>query len=139
MSLRSASPRQIRYLFVGAFNTASGFFVSAALYYLLDRVIGIYAVLGLCTVLNITTSYITTKLVVFRTPGWSFAEYLRFYAVAAVPIACNFLILPILIDVLGWNAYVSMAIVTILNVILGYLGHSRLTFRTPRRRHETRS
>lgn len=125
----AAGNRKIRFVVVGGVNTLSGYIVTSVLYFLLDHIIGLYGVIAVATVINITISYLNHKRLVFKTSGNYVAEYLRFYLIAGISIAIAFFLLPILIKDLRWNAYLSIGIVAIINVVIGYFGHSRFSFR----------
>lgn len=65
-----------RFLIVGAGNTLSGYGVSSLIYFLLHAFTPLLVIILICTVLNITVSCLTNKLLVFRRRGNYLAEYL---------------------------------------------------------------
>jgi putative flippase GtrA len=79
--------------------------------------------------INVTMAYCIDKFFVFRTKGNYLREYLRFYAVYAVPIGVGFTLLPLLIEVFGLNAYLAQALVVAVTVVIGYFGHKHVSFR----------
>ena len=79
--------------------------------------------------INVTMAYCSYKFFVFRTKGNYLREYLRFYAVYAVPIGVGFALLPFLIEVFGLNAYLAQAIVIGVTTTVGYFGHKHVSFR----------
>ena len=121
--------QEARFLVVGGGNTLSGYGVSALVYYLLHVFTPLLVIIALCTVVNISVSYLTNKLLVFRTRGRYLAEYLRFYVVSLVPISLNFVLLPLAIYGLKMNPYLAMAILTGITVVITYFGHKHVSFR----------
>ena len=119
-----------RFLIVGAGNTLSGYGVSSLVFFLLHAFFTpLLVIILICTVLNVTVSYLTNKRLVFRTRGNYLAEYLRFYVVSAVPIGLNFLLLPLAIDWLRMNPYLAIALVTGVTTVVSYVGHKHVSFR----------
>jgi len=123
------SHQKARFLVVGGCNTISGYLVSTLLYYLLHAVMVLLGIVAISTIINVTVSFLTNKLLVFRSQGNFLPEYLRFYFVSLAPIALNFVLLPVGIDMLGMNPYLAIAAVTGLTVAISYFGHRHITFR----------
>lgn len=119
----------VRFLFVGAANTGSGYIISSLGYYVMHAAMRLELIILICTVVNVTISYTTNKLLVFRTRGNILAEYFRFYLVSAVPIAISFVLLPVAINRLKMNPYVAIAVVTGIGVVASFLGHKFFSFR----------
>jgi putative flippase GtrA len=121
--------QEVRFLVVGGGNTVSGYLLSVLIYFLLNVMLPLLVIIAIQTVVNVTISFLTQKLLVFRTRGNYLAEYLRFYVVSAVPIVMNFVLLPVAIDWLGMNPYLAMALLMILMVVILYFGHKYISFR----------
>lgn len=121
--------QKARFLVVGGCNTISGYLVSTVLYYLLHAVMALVGIVAITTIVNVTVSFLTNKLFVFRSQGSFLPEYLRFYFVSMGPIALNFVLLPVGIDMLGMNPYLAIAAVTGLTVAISYFGHRHISFR----------
>jgi putative flippase GtrA len=81
----------VRYLIVGGWNTLFGYLSFATLYYFFSPVVHYMLIMVMSTVINITNAFVFYKFLVFRTRGNYLREYLRFYAVYAVPIAAGFI------------------------------------------------
>jgi putative flippase GtrA len=122
----------LRFLVVGGWNTAFGYFFFSLLYYLLSPRVHYLAIQAVCVVVNVTMAYACYKFIVFRTRGNYLREYLRFYAVYAVPIGFGFLLLAFTIEVLKMNAYLAQALVTGLIAVTSYLGHKHFSFKSRR-------
>jgi putative flippase GtrA len=129
LASRAYANQPLRFLVVGGWNTGSGYLVFALLYYFLSPHIHYLAILALTVVVNVTNAFLCYKFIVFRTRGNYLREYLRFYAVYAVPIGLGFVLLPFAIEVLKLNAYVAQALVTLFLAGVSYLGHKHISFR----------
>jgi putative flippase GtrA len=119
----------LRYLVVGGWNTLFGYVSFASLYYIFSPVIHYLLIMVMSTVINITNAYLFYKFLVFRTRGDYLREYLRFYAVYAVPIASSFILFPLAIEVMGMNPYLAQAGIVGLTIVVSYLGHKHISFR----------
>ncbi len=126
---QASANQQLRFLIIGGWNTAFGYGCFALAYRLLSPSVHYLVIQAVCVVVNITNSYLCYKFFVFFTRGNYLREYLRFYAVYAVPIGLGFVMLPLAIEVLKMNAYLAMALITILLTIISYLGHKHYSFR----------
>jgi putative flippase GtrA len=121
--------REARFLMVGGGNTVGGYAISSLVYYLLHRFLPLLFIISICTIINVSVSFVTNKFLVFRTRGNYLTEYLRFYLVSAVPIGLSFVLLPIAIDRLQMNPYVAIAAITGIGVVISYFGHTHISFR----------
>jgi putative flippase GtrA len=122
--------QELRFLVVGGCNTVSGFLVTTLTYYLLNALLVSPAIFAISTLINVTVSFLTQKLLVFRTKGNWLTEYLRFYVVMAVPVVMSIVVPPILIDGFHMNPYLSMVLVIGAIVVIAYFGHKHVSFRT---------
>ena len=136
--------RRVRYVVVGVFNTASSFLVLWAVFAIAgcrgaaraDKAsqTAVAFSLGLIVnAVNITVSFATQKLLVFRTRGNYLVEFLRFNLVYAVPSLCGASIFAFLVGMCGVNKYVASALITAGFIVLGYVAHSRFSFRSQRK------
>lgn len=119
---------KIAYLIVGGWNTLFGYGVFAFLYFLLSSKVHSAVILVISYVLSITNAFIGYKLFVFKTKGNLVREYLKFYVVYAGAFISNIIMLPVFMNVLRMNAYVSQAIVVMLTVMSSYVFHKKYTF-----------
>jgi putative flippase GtrA len=126
---RAYERQSLRFLLVGAWNTGFGFLSFALLYYFFAAKIHYSFLQAVSVVLNVTNAFFWHKFVVFRARGNILGEYLRFYAVYAVPIAIGFALLPFAIEVLGMNAYLASAAIVFLQMFVSYFGHKHFSFR----------
>ena len=121
--------QSLRFLVVGAWNTGFGYLSFALLYYFFSPFAHYMAIQAVSVVVNVTNAYLCHKFIVFRTRGNYGREYLRFYAVYAIPIASGFVLLPFAIEVLAMNAYLASALIICLLTFVSYFGHKHFSFR----------
>lgn len=127
----------LRYLLVGAWNTAFGYGTYAGLTWALTgRVAHAYLVAyALASVLAITSAFILYKTFVFRTKGNALKEFLRMNAVYGATTLLGFVLLPPLVWASGrvvgvdWAPYVAQAILLPVGTLAGFFGHRRISFR----------
>jgi putative flippase GtrA len=126
-----------RYLLVGAFNTVFGYSTFAALTYVFSRWIDegyLLASLG-AGAINITVSYMTLKLFVFRTEGRYIEEWTKSVMVyGSSTLIVTGLLYP-MVNLLSWSGvdrqfspYVAGALLLVAQVGWSYVAHRRFTF-----------
>lgn len=126
---RAYARQPLRFLVVGGWNTGFGYLSFAVLYYFFSPYVHYMAIQATCVVINVTNAFLCHKFIVFRTRGNFVREYLRFYAVYAIPIVSGFVLLPFAIEVLGMNAYLASALIICLLTFVSYFGHKYFSFR----------
>lgn len=126
------SSKEGRYLFVGGFNTVANYFVSALIYQSLLPHFGFLIVAALVTFVGISISFTTQKILVFRTKGKWWVEYVRSYAVYGSSAVFNTGVMWLLLNRLHLNVWLAQAIVTTIAVVISYFGHTAFTFRERR-------
>lgn len=130
----------VRFLIVGAWNTLFSYGLFALLTYLLipwipsDYAAAMTAA-ALGTVVCITVSFVSHKLLVFRTRGNFLKEYLRSYVVYGTTSLISFVLLPVLMVALKTFGtprsavpYLAGLILTAGTVVVSFFGHKRYTF-----------
>lgn len=125
----SKHEQKIRYLIIGGWNTLFGYGVFAGLYFWFAASIHYLVILSISYLLSITNAYIGYKFFVFRTKGNILREYFRFYIVYGAAFFVNLAILPVFIEMLHFNMYVSQAIVTVMTIIGSYILHKNFSFK----------
>ena len=126
---RAYARQSLRFLVVGAWNTGFGYLSFALLYYFFSPFVHYMVIQAASVVINVTNAFVCHKFIVFRTSGNYVREYLRFYAVYAVPIGVSFVALPFAIEVLKMNAYLASAVIICLMTFVSYFGHKHFSFR----------
>jgi len=138
-------PLPIRYLIVGAWNTAFGYGCYALFTVLLTRVYDhgyiIASVLG--NLVSISVAFLGYKWIVFRTKGNYLHEWLRCMAVYSTTILLSAAALPFLVAMLHGMfqlhrgaPYVAGAIVTAVTAVISFFGHKHISFRWNQRAEE---
>jgi putative flippase GtrA len=118
-----------RYLVVGGFNTAFGYGVSVALYYALFHQIHIVILGILANIICITEAFILYKLLVFKSSGSWWHEYLRSYVVYGTSAAIGVAGLWMLVDGLDVPFWLAQGGLMFVSVAISFAGHRRFTFK----------
>ena len=138
---RHIPPAQFgRYILVGVWNTLFGYATYAAFTALLTpHVPYAYMFAGvLASLLNITVAFLGYKWFIFKTKGNYLREWLRCMLVYSWGIVIGILLLPVFVYALRHSTrfdaaapYIAGAVLTGLNVVVGFLGHKNFSFQSP--------
>jgi len=120
---------KIRYLLEGGFNTLVGYFIGIAIYKALGNDLGIIWVGILSNMITITVSFLSYKILVFKTKGMWLTEYMKSYMIYGGIAVISILFLWLFVEKMNISIWLSQALVIGVTVIISYLGHSRFTFR----------
>lgn len=123
--------RKLRFLVVGAWNTAFGYALFLALYWLVgDRLH--YIAIGLVSHLAaVTQSFATQRLMVFSAAAGWLPQYLRFHVASLASLGINLGLMTLLIEAFGVHVLAAQAVATAVTVIATYLLHKHYSFREP--------
>ena len=124
---------KLQYLVVGAFNTAFGYAVWAALYALLSHRVGYAPILVVSYAIAIANAYLWYRFVVFRSHDSVWRELPRFSTVYVATMLVNLIVFPIAVRRLPLNAYAIQAAFTAGVVVASYVAHKNFSFRATRR------
>jgi putative flippase GtrA len=128
----------IRYAIVGIFNTV----VAYSLFYVLDnyftaifplRYLAYMTALIIMHMVGILLTFTMHKYFTFRSSAqasFMAKEFGRFIFLYMATIGLNFVLMPILVEVFHISPKLSSAALICLNIVIGYIGHSRFTFRS---------
>jgi putative flippase GtrA len=119
---------KLRYLLVGGANTVFGYCSGVFLYEILSSVLNIVFIAILINIVNISASFLTYKLFVFKSQSPWWKEYLRSYLVYGGSAMVGVALIWLLVDVWHIPFWIAQAIVILLTVTLSYLGHSKYTY-----------
>ena len=128
------------YLLVGGWNTAFGMLAYCGCVWLCEGLgrFGYLAAGVLSTIIAVTHSFLTYKLLVFRTKGNWLAEYLKCWSVYGVAGLLNFALLPVFVETVRailpmgcerWSPYVGGLLLTGVTIVLSFIGHRHFTFK----------
>lgn len=117
--------KKIRFLFVGALNTAVGYglfslFIFLGLHYIVAQT--------LSTLIGIAHSYLWNKYFTFGKTARSFKEALRFVSVYAVSYLISLLLQYLMIERAGISAYLAGFVSLVFTTIISYAGHNYYSF-----------
>ena len=128
ITLSMFQSRKVRYLIVGGANTLIGYSLGVGLYYVLSPTLHILLIGAISSVLAISVSFTTYKLFVFQTRGHWLTEYLRSYVIYGGMALLGIILLWVLVDGMRLPIWLVQG-VSILSVVISYMGHARFTFR----------
>jgi putative flippase GtrA len=121
--------KKVRYLLVGGLNTLLGYTIGVGIYKAFDNNLDIVWIGLISNILSITVSFLSYKILVFRTKGMWLAEYMKSYIVYGGIALIGIFFLWLFVDKMNISIWLAQALVIGLTVIVSYLGHSRFTFR----------
>ena len=119
----------LRFLLIGAFNTAFGFVLFALLLHLAGDRVHYLVVLVAATIIAVLVAFAGYRTFVFRVRGNVLRDLGRFSLVYAVALAVNLAALPLLVEVFAAPILLAQAIVVVGTVIASFLAHRSFSFR----------
>lgn len=126
---RLLADRRVRFLVAGGFNTAFGFGCFVFFQHTVGAHRGYMWTLLLTHVTSVLFAFATHRSFVFRVSGSVLLDLWRFESVYLTALGINAVLLPALVELAGLPVLAAQAVITVLNVILTWLGHSRFSFR----------
>lgn len=123
------SDERVRFLAVGGVNTVVGYGLFALVQWWIGAIISYFGSLLVAHILTSILAFALYRAVVFGVGGRVWIDFLRFQSVYLVPLAANFIALPLLVSVLHWNVYGSQAAIVVVSTIISFLGHKYFSFR----------
>lgn len=123
---------KLRFLLVGGWNTVFGYATGVSLFLMLKDHFHIVIIAVIANIIGITMSFLSYKILVFKTRGKWLQEYLKCYLVYGFNALLGIALLWLFIDKLSLSIWIAQAVIIIITIILSYLMHKRFTFkRTP--------
>jgi putative flippase GtrA len=116
------------YLAVGGWNTLFGLGLFWLAYRSLGPTVNYLVLLAGCNLLAITNAFVCYKVLVFRTRGNWWREYIRFWAVYGVSTLIGLGIVALLVQVLGMAPVTANFLATGVVIVGGFIGHKRVSF-----------
>ena len=128
---------KVRFLVIGAWNTAFGYGVFWLLYELFSRVFTVryfaYTTAQIVGwVIAVANAFLLHKYVTFRSTARGregFFEFLRFMQTYVAMFLFGLVLLPFLVEIVGLGPRVAALVATGIGVVISYLGHRYITFR----------
>jgi putative flippase GtrA len=125
----SGREQGLRFLLVGACNTAFGFVLFALMLHLAGDHVHYLVVLVAATVIAVLVAFAGYRTFVFRVRGDLVKDLARFSVVYAGALAVNLVTLPLLVEVAGAPILLAQAIVVVGTVAASFLAHRSFSFR----------
>jgi putative flippase GtrA len=121
---------EIKYLIVGAFNTAVGLAAFPILYFALERLnIHYMGLLIVSQIICVTSAFFTNKYLVFRTKGNHAREFIRFSSFYMTYFLINLVLTPLLVEVQGLNPVITQLAISVGVVLSSFIWHRKVTFK----------
>lgn len=121
--------QHLRYLLTGAWNTAAGYAIFALLYYLLAARVNYMLIAVAAHIIAVTQSFVTQRLLVFRSRKNWLGEYGRFHVAHLFTLGLGLVLLSALVEAFEISPLLAQAIVTAAIVMISYFVHQHFTFR----------
>ena len=83
----------------------------------------------LANILNISMSFLTYKIFVFKTRGNWLSEYVRCYVVYGNIAIVGMLLIWLMVDFFMVPFWIAQALILLITVIISYVAHARFTFK----------
>jgi len=125
----SGRAQGLRFLIVGAFNTAFGFLLFALMLHLAGDHVHYLVVLVFATIIAVLVAFAAYRTFVFRVRGNVLRDLGRFSLVYVGVLAANVIVLPLLVEVAGLPILTAQAIVVVAAVVASFLLHRSFSFR----------
>lgn len=122
--------RQIRFLVIGAYNTAFGYGTFFVLYAALGGRLHYLTLSTIAHFIAVTNSYVMQRFVVFRSTGTWPLEFLRFNLSHLATLGLGLVALHVLVEYAGLSPLLAQGIVLLMIVIASYMLHSLFSFRS---------
>jgi len=119
----------LRFVLVGALNTAFGFVLFALLLHLVDDRVHYLVVLFVATIGAVLFAFAGYRTFVFRVRGNLLKDLARFSLVYVVALAVNSVCLPLLVEVGGVPVLPAQAGFVVVTVVASFLAHRSFSFR----------
>lgn len=128
MRINIFTSQKIRFLLVGALNTALGYGLFALALLLLGESLYIPAYV-IAYALSILAGFTLQRTIVFRVRGDLWKDLLRYASVQLTSFLVNLVLLPLLVEVFGLSALIAQGIILVLTLVGTYFAHRHFSFR----------
>lgn len=121
--------QKVRFLLVGGFNTVFGYSMFLFVNLLIGTFAGYLVSLVVAQILSATVAYKLFQAFVFKEGSRGFKAYLRFQSVYIVPLAVNMVVLPVLVELFGFEIYLAQAVFSLGWIVASFFVHKNFSFR----------
>ena len=122
------SDQRVRFLIIGAWNTAFGYVTFVIFYALLANRVNYLVIAFLAHACAVTAAFAAHKRLVFRSSQHWLPEFLRYNISLLIGLATGLFLLWLSVSFLGLHPIAAQAIVTVLIVALNYFFHTQFSF-----------
>jgi putative flippase GtrA len=122
--------KKVKFLFVGVLNTVFSYINSILIYFFLNQKVALIFILIISHLINVTFSFMTNKIFVFKSSSQIRIEYVKFHMIYLVNFLFNIFLLWLLVAKFNIPYWLALIITTVLSVIYSYLAHLKFTFRS---------
>ncbi|NLP83916.1 GtrA family protein [Microbacterium sp. CFH 90308] len=127
--LRLIKDKRVAFLIVGAVNTVIGFLWYTLFLWLLQALPAGYMIaLVAAQIVSVLCAFVLYRRFVFRVRGHVWRDLIRFSSVYAVSFGINLLVLPALVELLGWHPLWAQVVIVVVTTIVSYIGHNYFSF-----------
>jgi len=129
---------KVKFVFVGIWNTIFGYITFILLDMLFEsifesRQLAYMLAMIIARPIAITNAFIFHKYVTFKSDVKGLGiiwEYFRFFTTYLGTFTLALVLLPFLVEVIGFHPRIGAAVIVIMTAIVSYIGHSRFSFRS---------
>ncbi len=121
--------KELRFILFGGLNSIFGYFSSLLIYYSLIDLFGFILCAVMINIVNITFSFITLKLYVFKSRGNWVQEYLRSFITYLNIFILGFVILYTFSELLNFPFYIASFLTILFCAIFSYFLNLKFTFK----------
>ena len=134
--LSNKTRKELRFIYVGIFNTALGY----ALFYILDYFFEIYFDLRYLAYMSaiiigqffsIISAFFTHKYITFKSVQRGknmLKEFFKFSLTYSFVFFANLILLPVVVEFFNINPRIAVLIITFFGAIISYFGHLKFSF-----------
>jgi putative flippase GtrA len=126
---RTETKQKLRFLLVGAWNTAFGYGLFAGLYLWLGQEIHYLIILLLAHAVSVTNAFLGHRYLVFRSQGPIVWEFMRFNLSYLGALLLGMAGMPFLIEVCGLYPLHAQAMLLVIGLIFSYIAHKYYSFK----------
>lgn len=132
---RTLDDQRVRFLIVGATNTAIGYAIYSVLTIWVFSAVpfGYLLSLAVSYAIAIVVAFVLYRRFVFIVEGHIVRDFLRFVSVYLTAIAFNAIALPVLVEFAHIPPVIAQAIVLVVTTLFSYFGHKLFSFHRHRR------
>ena len=120
---------KLRFLVVGAYNTAFGYATFAMLYLLFGTRIHYLLLLIVSHFVSVTNAFVAHRRVTFAAEGSVWTQYVRFNVSYLGLLMLSLVLMPLAVERLDLHPLVASAVVLAITVIASYFVHRHFSFR----------